>query len=227
MRWIVTGTNRGIGREFVRQLVARGEQVEATVREPAAVADVAALDVDGRLRVHVCDVADDEAVRRLGHTLAEQTIDVLINNAGIMGRMQSLEQLDLDDVRRTFDVDALGPIRVTRALLPMLARSPRPRVVSISSGMGSIGDNTSGGAYGYRMAKAALNMANRSMSVDLRRRGFVCVVINPGWVQTDMGGAGAPTPAAESVTKMLGLIDGLESNDTGRFLDYRGGTYEF
>jgi NAD(P)-dependent dehydrogenase (short-subunit alcohol dehydrogenase family) len=108
-----------------------------------------------------------------------------------------------------------------------LERAPTRKVVHITSGMGSIGDNQRGGAYGYRMSKAALNMANKSMSVDLRDRGFTCVVMNPGWVQTDMGGGGAPTLVSESVSKMLGRIDAMGPADTGAFLDYKGGTYPY
>jgi NAD(P)-dependent dehydrogenase (short-subunit alcohol dehydrogenase family) len=229
MRWVITGGNRGIGLEFVRQTIARGDTVDVGVRRPEAGDALAALarEAGARLRVIQCDVADDESVRRFAAEVGEVAIDVLVNNAGIGGRMTSLEQLDLADVMRVFDVDALGPIRVTRALLGPLERAATPRVVSISSGMGSIADNTSGGAYAYRMAKAALNMANRSMSVDLRGRGIVCVVMNPGWVQTDMGGRNAPTPVAESIGKMLESIDGLTLERTGEFLDWKGGTWPY
>jgi len=229
MRWVVTGTNRGIGLELVRQLLARGDEVVAGVRRLDRAAPVQALGerAEGRLRVLACDVADDASVRAFAAEIGDAPVDVLVNSAGVMGEMESLERMDLGEVIRTFDVDALGPIRVTRALLPNLQRAKQPRVVSITSGMGSISDNTSGGAYGYRMAKAALNMANRSMSVDLRERGIVCVVINPGWVQTDMGGAGAPMPVEESVRRMLAIFDGLGLADTGRFLDVKGGTWEY
>ena len=105
----------------------------------------------------------------------------------------------------------------------MLAKTRR--VAHVTSGMGSIGDNGSGGAYGYRMSKAALNMMNKSLSVDYASKGFTCVVLNPGWVQTDMGGKGAPTPVEESVAKMLGRLDGLTPQENGAFLDYKGGTY--
>jgi NAD(P)-dependent dehydrogenase (short-subunit alcohol dehydrogenase family) len=227
MQWVVTGTNRGIGLEFVKQLLARGEHVVAGVRRLDRAGPVRALGerAAARLRVLQCDVGNDGNVRDFATELGDVTIDVLVNSAGVMGKMQSLEELDLADVTHTYAVDALGPLRVTRALLPKLAKTAK--VVSITSGMGSIGDNTSGGAYGYRMAKAALNMANKSMSVDLRDRKIVCVVVNPGWVRTDMGGMGAPTPVEESVAKLIALTDGLQPADTGKFLDYKGGTWEF
>lgn len=229
MRWVITGTNRGIGLELTRQLVARGDEVEATVRDRSRAGELVELarGSDGRLRVFECDVADDESVRAFTDALGDAALDVVVNNAGVSGKMQSFEDLDLDDVIRTFDIDALGPIRLSRALLPRLQRTDNPRIVSITSGMGSISDNQSGGAYAYRMAKAALNMANRSMSVDLRGRGITCVVINPGWVQTDMGGPAAPMPVAESAGKMIAIFDALTLEQTGSFLDVKGGTWEY
>ena len=222
MRWVITGTNRGIGLELARQLASRGDIVDAAVRDPAGAGDLRAVAerVEGRLRIHACDVGDDASVRAFAASLPEGSIEALVNNAGVMGKMQSLEDLDLDDVRRTFDVDALGPIRVTRALLPRLQRGAK--VLHITSGMGSIGDNQSGGAYGYRMAKAALNMASRSMSIDLRGRGILSMVANPGWVQTDMGGAGAPLPVETSAKNLIALVDGMLPEQSGSFLDHTG-----
>lgn len=229
MRYVVTGANRGIGLELVKQLARRGDAVEAAVRDPAAAAALRELSdaASGAIRVHGCDVASDASVEAFGASVGDVEIDVVINNAGIMGRMLSLEGLDLEDALRTFDVNALGPVRVVRAMLPKMLKSSVRRIVHITSGMGSIDDNTSGGAYAYRMSKAALNMANKSMSVDLRERGFCCVVMNPGWVKTDMGGAGAPTRVEESVSKMLARIDGLTTAQTGAFLDYKGGTIPY
>jgi NAD(P)-dependent dehydrogenase (short-subunit alcohol dehydrogenase family) len=227
MRWVVTGANRGLGLEFTRQLAARGDLVEACARDPeqsAKLRELAAASGD-RVRVHTCDVADDASVRALARSLGDVAVDVLVNNAGVMGKMQSLTELDLADVANTFSVNALGPIRVTRALLQHLLRSKTRRVAHVTSGMASIADNSSGGGYGYRMSKAALNMMNRSLSVDYADRGFTCVVINPGWVKTDMGGSGAPTPVKESIEKMLARIDALTPADNGSFVDYKGGTY--
>lgn len=228
-RWVVTGANRGIGLELARQLVARGDDVVASARVLGNAAALAALAKANptKLRVAACDVRDDASVRAFAAVVGDAPLHGLFNNAGVMGKMQSLEELDTDDMVATFDTNALGPIRVTRALLPQLASAKSARVVHISSGMGSIGDNQSGGAYGYRMSKAALNMASRSMSVDLRERGVISVVMNPGWVKTDMGGRGAPTPVEESVSLMLGVVDALTPADSGAFLNYRGGRYEW
>ena len=229
MRYVITGANRGIGLELVRQLAARGDEVEAAAREPASAEGLQqiASAASGKVRVHRCDVASDASVNALALSIGDVPVDVVINNAGVMGRMLSLEGLDLQDVTRTFEVNALGPVRVVRAMLPMMMKSRVRRIVHITSGMGSITDNGSGGAYAYRMSKAALNMANKSMSIDLRDRGFTCVVMNPGWVQTDMGGAGAPTPVSESVARMLALVDDLAPAQTGSFLDYKGGTFPY
>jgi NAD(P)-dependent dehydrogenase (short-subunit alcohol dehydrogenase family) len=226
-RWVVTGANRGIGLEFVKQLAARGDAVEAAARDGGAGELAALAKQHDKVRLHAVDVRDDASVQAMAKTIGDDSVDVLVNNAGVMGKMTSLENVDLADALATFDANALGPIRTTRALLPNLKKAERPRVANITSGMGSIGDNSSGGAYAYRMSKAALNMANKSMSIDLRDRGIVTVVVNPGWVQTDMGGGGAPTPVTESVSRMIAIFDELKLIRTGTFIDFRGGTIEW
>ena len=229
MRVVITGASRGIGLEFVRRHLGRGDHVEAVVRSPHPGDELATLasELGGQLRVHACDVASDAGARALAESLGDAAVDVLINNAGVMGQMQALDALDHDDILRTFDTNALGPVRVTAALLPHLRRAPTRKVAHLSSGMGSITDNTSGGAYGYRMSKAALNMACRSMAIDLRAEGFKVVVLNPGWVQTDMGGQGAPTTVEESVRLLMERIDQLTPEQSGTFLDYRGHTWSW
>jgi len=154
----------------------------------------------------------------------------VFNVAGVYGgSRQSLRQmaedLELGDVTSTLDVNATGALRVTVALLPHLRRGAAKKLVHVTSGMGSITDNTSGGYYAYRMSKAALNMMSRSLAVDLRPEGITSVVINPGWVQTDMGGASAPTPVDESVRGILRVIDGATLADSGEFLNWKGNRY--
>ncbi|MEO7093419.1 MAG: SDR family oxidoreductase [Polyangiales bacterium] len=228
MRFVITGANRGIGLELTRQLVARGDAVEAGARSPEAASELMQLGKSPRgaslLRVHALDVASDRSARDFAQSIGDRAVDVLINNAGILGKMQSLEELDLDDVVNTFRVDALGALAVTRALLPSLRKGDTRKLVHISTGMASISDNTSGGAFGYRMAKAALNIASKSMAVNLRGERFISVVMNPGWVQTEMGGSGAPTPVRDSATGILSVIDKLTLDQSGNFLDFRGGT---
>ncbi|QRN99173.1 SDR family oxidoreductase [Archangium violaceum] len=223
MKIVITGANRGIGLELVRQYLARGDSVHAGVRTPEQAPELTALvePSGGRLRINPCDVALETSVRAFAASVTEP-VDLLINNAGMRNRPDGLEELDLDGAARTFQVNALGPLRVTHALLPMLRRSRGAKIANMSSGLGSIDDNTSGGAYGYRMSKAALNMASRSLAQDLRDEGIIAVVLSPGWVRTDMGGEDAPTPVSESVAGLLGLIDRLTLQDSGSFFGFRG-----
>ncbi len=225
MKIVITGANRGIGLELVRQYLARGDSVHAGVRTPESAGELAALaeSSGGRLRVAACDIASEASVRAFAATVSEP-IDVLINNAGVRNRVRAdeLADLDLDEAARMFQVNALGPLRVTAALLPMLRKAQGARVVNLSSGLASIHDNTSGGAYGYRMSKAALNMASRTMAQDLKEQGLIAVVLSPGWVQTDMGGESAPTPVAESAAGLIGLIDRLTLEESGGFFGFRG-----
>jgi NAD(P)-dependent dehydrogenase (short-subunit alcohol dehydrogenase family) len=226
MRAVVTGANRGIGLELARQLIARGYEVIGGVREVGSADELRGLGA----RVLALDVASGESVAAFAHEVGEVPVDLVINNAGWAGGPnQSLRQmaddLALADVARTFDINAMGPLRVSTALLPQLRRGTGKKLVHVTSGMGSIGDNTSGGYYAYRMSKAALNMMSRSLAVDLRGEGIASIVINPGWVQTDMGGARAPTPVADSVRGILAVIDSLTLEQSGEFFNYSGGRY--
>jgi NAD(P)-dependent dehydrogenase (short-subunit alcohol dehydrogenase family) len=224
MHVVVTGANRGIGLELVRQLLARGDRVEAAVRNPDTADELRRLG-DG-VRIHRVDVTSDAQVAALAAALADAAIDLVINCAGVNGgERQHLADFDFADAMRTYDINALGALRVTRALLPHVRRGAAKKLLHVTSGMGSITDNTSGGYYAYRMSKAALDMMSRSLSVDLRREGIASYVINPGWVKTDMGGAGAPTPVDVSVRGILRELDAATLADSGEFLDYKGGRY--
>ncbi|HZI11179.1 MAG TPA: SDR family oxidoreductase [Myxococcus sp.] len=224
MRYVITGASRGIGLEFVQQLLKRGDTVEAGVRsqEGAKRLEPLARESGGRLRIHALDVEDAASIRAFAADLRASPVDVLINNAGVYGQACALADVDYADLARTFGINALGPLRVTSALLPALRQGTSRRVAHVSSRMGSIASNTEGGSYAYRMSKAALNAGVRSMSHDLKAEGFVTVMLHPGWVQTDMGGPEAPLPAAASVRGMLRVIDGLGPEHSGRFLDYQG-----
>ena len=229
MRVVVTGANRGIGLALVRQLHERGDDVEACARNPADARELQALAGD-HVRLHRVDVTDAASVHGLADALGTAAIDLVFNVAGVYGGprqslRQMAEDLALDDVAHTFDVNALGALRVAVALLPHVRRGTAKKLVHVTSGMGSIADNASGGYYAYRMSKAALNMMSRSLAVDLRGEGIASYVINPGWVQTDMGGAAAPTPVAESVRGILREIDRATLTDSGEFLNYTGNRY--
>lgn len=229
MRWVITGASRGIGLEFARQLAGRGDAVEAGARKPQEATDLRTLSegAKGRIRVHACDVTDGASVASFSKAIGPDPIDALVNNAGVMGAMTSILDLDFADAAATFEANALGPMRVTSALVERVTASAVRKIVQITSGMGSIADNESGGAYGYRMSKAALNMANKSLSIDLKSKGACCVVMNPGWVQTRMGGSGASITVEESVRKMIAIIDSLGEKDSGRFLSWNGKDYPY
>ena len=215
--YLVTGANRGIGLEFCRQLAARGDEVTATCRNPTAAEELGELDVV----VRQLDVTDAGSVRALA-AASDRPIDVLVNNAGIGVRSRPLGRLDHDEFRRFLDVNAVGALRVVEALLPQLRRGERRVIANMTSRMGSIDDNTSGGAYAYRASKAALNMVTKSLSIDLAADGFTCVVLHPGWVRTAMGGPDAPVPVETSVSGLLRVLDNLDTADSGSFLDFTG-----
>ena len=228
MRVLVTGATRGIGLELVRQLLERGDTVHGTGRRPERASELQALasSAGDRLRVHQLDVTDPASVAALAGALGDAPLDLLINNAGVYGgNHQHLADLDFEEAVATYQTNALGPLRVTIALLPSLRRASGARIIHLTSGMGSIENNTSGSFYAYRMSKAALNMASRSLAMDLRGAGIASAVINPGWVQTDMGGPSAPTPVADSARGILREIDAFTIERTGAFLDWLGRPY--
>jgi len=222
---LVTGANRGIGLEFCRQMAARGDDVIAACRRTSP--ELMALSV--RIVEHI-DVTIDASCARLAREVKGARIGLLVLNAGIFDST-GLGELDFDRMRREYDVDALGPLRVTQALLENL--SPSAKIALISSIAGSIGDNGSGGNYGYRMAKAALNMAGVSLARDLHSRGVSVVLLHPGVVDTDMLGAARASLGQRvqsgdlispdtAVRDMLCRIDELTLETTGRFLRRNG-----
>lgn len=221
MRFVVTGANRGIGLEFVKQLTERGEEVDAAARDPDDAAELRALVRPGvRLRVHRLDVVDDASVHAFAEALPAGPVDVLVNNAGVSG-VKGGEPIDPEDILRVFDVNAVGTLRVVRALLPRLRAGKTRKIVNLTSQLGSIAE-ASGGRYAYRLSKAALNMATRLLAEDLRGEGFLTVALHPGWVQTRMGGSAAPVPPEQSIRGMLRIVDGLKPEQSGRVFDFQG-----
>jgi NAD(P)-dependent dehydrogenase (short-subunit alcohol dehydrogenase family) len=216
--YVVTGANRGLGLELARQLSARGEQVVACARQPRQATALQALPVT----VEELDVADAQSVSSFARRLGSAPVDVLVNNAGLGGSDEPLAEIDFDRMEQLFRVNALGPLRMAQALLPNLRAGRRKLVASMSSRMGSIDDNSSGGYHGYRASKAALNMITKSLSIDLAREGFTCVVLHPGWVATEMGGTGAPLSAERSVQSLLRVLDRIQRRDSGKFFDHTG-----
>lgn len=218
MTWLVTGAGRGIGLELARQLTARGDQVIGTVRDLGRGETLRALGA----RVELLEVADPASIAALAARLDGVTLDAVINNAGIQDDEPGIADLDLDEVARYLAINALAPIRVVQALLPQLRAGSRRLIAHLSSDLGSIGANTSGGYYGYRASKAALNMLNRTLAEELGREAFTCLVLHPGWVQTDMGGPSAPLAVTDSVRGLLAVLDRCGPADNGRFLDHLG-----
>jgi NAD(P)-dependent dehydrogenase (short-subunit alcohol dehydrogenase family) len=218
---MISGASRGLGLEFARQYLAQGWRVIATCRTPA---DVGALaEMKGTVEVHPLDVADHATIVSLAGVLDGQAIDLLVNNAGIYGpRPADLGTIDYHGWGEVMRVNVMGPLKVAELFTEHVARSGLKLMVAISSRRGSIADNDSGGAYIYRSSKAALNAVMKSLSVDLKARGIAVVAFHPGWVATDMGGAGAALNAPESVTAMVKAIAALGPKDSGRFINYDG-----
>ncbi len=210
---VVTGANRGIGLELCRQLRGRGDSVVAVCRRSSR-----ELDGSGVRVASGVDVTDDASLAVLSELLAGTRVDILINNAGIM-EPGGLDNLDLVSVRRQLEVNAVGPLRVTYALLPLLGAGSK--VAIVTSRMGSIADNGSGGMYGYRMSKAAVNAAGVSLAHDLRARQIAVVLLHPGMVKTDMTGQ-IGIEAEQSVRGLLARIDGLDLEASGSFVHANG-----
>ena len=214
---LITGANRGLGLEFARQYAADGWTVIGTARRPADADDLSALDVE----VLQLDVADRDSIAAFAASLDGRSIDLLINNAGIFPRVSEIENVDADDYLQTLIVNTLGPVLVTQALMPNLRDGELKQIVNITSQLASI-DRNSGGFYGYRESKAALNMFTSTLAAELGTEGFICLALHPGWVRTDMGGASANLSPEESVSGMRAVIDGLTAEHNGRYFGYDG-----
>ena len=226
---LVTGAGRGLGLELARQLAARGDTVLATVRNPDRADALRAL--EGDVRIITLDVSSTDSIAAAAAQVAEQTdhLDLLINNAGINSRgvpagqgNVRFGQLEPAGILRMVEVNAIGPLLITQALADLLAAGGGGRVLSVSSWLGSIQRKQSGGNYGYCASKTTLNMLMRAAAFDLVGRGIVCVVANPGWVATDMGGSRARLTPEQSVAGLLRLTDNLTPDHAGRFFQWDG-----
>jgi NAD(P)-dependent dehydrogenase (short-subunit alcohol dehydrogenase family) len=211
---LITGANRGIGLELCRQAHGAGDNVIAVCRSASEPLDALGVAVEAGV-----DIASDVDVSSLATRLAGHRIDLLINNAGFY-RRDTLADLDLDQVRRHFEVNAMGPLRVTQQLRPLLSQGAK--LAFITSRVGSIGDNRSGRNYAYRMSKAALNMAAVSLSIDLRDRNIAVAVLHPGSVRTDMNPGGGATETADAARGLLDRIAELTLETSGGFWHANG-----
>ena len=218
---LITGANRGLGLEFARQYAADGWRVMACARAIDAPALRELVAAAPQASAHALDVTDYAAIDRLAAELSAMPIDVLLNVAGVMGSRR-FGETDYAEWAHVLTVNVLAPMKMAEAFVQNVASSEQKKIVTLSSRMGSIGDNTSGGYYAYRSSKAAANAVMKSMSLDLAGRGIIAVPIHPGWVRTDMGGASAPLQAADSAAGMRKVIAALTLADSGKFLQYEG-----
>lgn len=223
---LVTGANRGIGFEYVRQLLARGDHVVATARHPAQAHELNRLVADhpGRLHVLPLDVTDPKAeaeiARELPLVLGDERLHLLINNAGLLHSGERFGHVSAANLEDSFRTNASGPFLLTQAVAPRLADGAK--VANMSSQLGSIAGTTRFGTPTYCISKAALNMATRLLAAALADRGIAVVSLHPGWVQTDMGGEQAPLQPADSVRGLLQVIDRVSMQESGSFLDWQG-----
>ena len=219
---LVTGSNRGLGYEFVKQYSESGCNVLACCRDMDKARDLKKLSENStNIEVYQLDVGNFKDIIRLSKELQNKKIDILINNAGIY-RSSNLGNLDREEWIESFKINTIAPYQIIEAFLTQVTNSDLKKVVSITSKMGSIDDNTSGGSYIYRSSKTALNSMMQSLRHDLKSQGIATLTLHPGWVRTDMGGMGGWIDTFESVQGMIKQINNLTINDSGKYLDYAG-----
>ena len=225
--YFITGCNRGLGLEFVQQLLARGQRVIATCRDIATATDLTALTLKhrGQLSLVEMDVSDEASMREAVALLNDEAIDVFINNAGMYGpRDANFGNVDGPAMAEVLYTNAVAPVLLTQLLIDNVRKGSGKKLVYVSSKMGSIADNGRGGSYIYRSSKTALNSVVKSLALDLAPEGIATATLHPGWVRTDMGGPNGLIDAPESVSGMLNVIDGLSVANTGQFFNYDGAT---
>jgi len=217
---MVTGGGRGIGSKLVERYLAQGETVIATARQPAAVAQLQAAGAEA----YQLEVTDNAAVAALAKQLEGRAIDVLVNNAGVIGgaNPQALGELDLNDWAQTMAINVFAPFAITQALLDNVMASPEKKIVVISSVMGSIANNAAPDKMIYRSSKAAVNQVCKGLHNALSPKGAIVVPMHPGWVSSDMGGPSAPVTPTDSAAGLARVIDALTPAQSGRLWDYQG-----
>jgi NAD(P)-dependent dehydrogenase (short-subunit alcohol dehydrogenase family) len=218
---LITGANRGIGLALAEALIARGDRLIATVRDPFRLPDILRTAPRERVMVIGMEVTDDRSVARAATALKEP-LDALVNNAGVKGpEQQSALNMDFAGFTQTLAVNTLAPLRVAQAFLPHLKQSANPRILTVSSQMGALAGSSTG-SVAYRASKAAVNKTMQCLAHELKPKGVTVAVVHPGWVQTDMGGQGADITPAESAAGLMALIDRLSIKDTGQFFRWDG-----
>lgn len=220
---LITGANRGLGLEFVKQYAEAGWQVIACCRWPDEAKALQALAERHaeQVEVHQLDVANFEEIDALALILQGRAIDVLINNAGVYPQSE-FGDIDYEAWAEAFHINSMAPMKMVEAFVGHVAASNLKKIVTLSSKMGSLDDNTSGGSYIYRSTKTAVNMVMKSLSIDLKPRGIASTILHPGWVRTDMGGPSGLIDAPESVAGLRRVIENLTLENSGRFVAYDG-----
>jgi NAD(P)-dependent dehydrogenase (short-subunit alcohol dehydrogenase family) len=225
---LITGANRGIGLGLTKTLLAEGNHVVAAARRPEEAAELKLLKKQhaNAITLLKCDVDDAAGVREAAEQLQKQhgSLDVIVNNAAIMPeeRDESILGMDLDLIERAFKTNVIGAARVIQSFAPLLLKSNRPRILNVSSSLGSISDKHDHGTYAYSISKAALNMFTRACAAELESKKAVTVAISPGWVRTDMGGQNADISVEESAQALAHAIATIGPDQNGKFLDRHG-----
>ncbi|MGA9333191.1 MAG: SDR family oxidoreductase [Rudaea sp.] len=225
-RILVTGANRGLGLEFTRQLLARGDRVFAACRHPGKATALTGLAAAHPGHLHVLPLEQskprsiDELVRET--SALTETLDVLINNAGMLVSGERFGEISVDSLADSFAANTIGPLLLTQSLCPLMEKAKSAKVMNLSSRLGSQECTTSFGTPSYSISKAALNMATRQLAAELGSRGIIVFCVSPGWVSTDMGGAKATLTPQQSVAGLIKVLDAVTPADSGRFINYDG-----
>lgn len=219
---VITGANRGIGLGLTQQFLQNNSHVIATCRNPSEAKELRALSSDTKLSVYPLIVNDAESIAKFADELDGRPVDILINNAGVIGgTRQSLENMDYSAWSEAFEINTIAPFRLSATLLENLQRSKNPRIINMSSQMGALA-STSTGHHAYRSSKAALNKVMQVLALELDSQGIIVCNVHPGWVQTDMGGVNAQITVQESSKGLLNLISALTMQQSGKFFSWEG-----
>lgn len=222
---VITGANRGLGLEFCRQYSQQDINIIACCRHPDLASELQAIaKTNSRLTIYSLDVNDFKQIDNLAQQLKDETIDILLSNAGVYGDTQehSFGELDYQIWEQTLRINALAPVKLAESFLNNLLKSKNPKFIAMSSLMASMADNNSGGSLCYRSSKAALNAAMKTLAIDLKSQQIAVLILHPGWVKTDMGGSNAPMNPQDSITRMRQVIADFSLDKSGAFLNYRG-----
>ena len=221
---LITGANRGLGLGFVKKYIEKNIHLICTTRDISGSKELLAYKekYPNKMEIFELDLLKDNAALTLANFIKDRPIDILINNAGVGSSNQHFQAVSLNPWLEVLKVNLIAPLMITQAIIKNVKISSAKKIYFLSSQLGSIEDNNSGGMYIYRSSKSGLNQVVKSLSIDLKAYGITVVSLHPGWVKTDMGGANAPVSIDESVEGMIRVIETTDIKDTGKFLNYHG-----